>query len=207
MRRFRRHHLAAMVAATVVLAAGVGIAVGQVGGGDEPPATVEQTLPPNPSLAEIAAAASGAPGEVLPPCPMPENVDRLKAAGIEFGPCDPLPEEGQQVVEPDWSQLSAAEEEEGTGYCYRESISADLGPGQPGGFDIVLPCVEGPGDVAQFVEELEKQVGNLPPAIREVIGDDIASQALSGLPTDLADQARQLSNGLESVPPGPEGGR
>jgi hypothetical protein len=203
---FRRHHLVAMLAATVVLAAGVGIAVGQVGGGDEPPANVEQTLPPDPSLAEIAAAASAAPGEVLPPCPTPENVDRLKAAGIDFGPCDPLPEEGQQVVEPDWSQLRAEEEEE-TGYCYRESISADLGPGQPGGFDIVLPCVAGPGDVPQFVEELEKQVANLPPAIREVIGDDVSSQALSGLPADLAAQARQLFNGSESVPPRPEGGR
>lgn len=51
-----------------------------------------------PDLAAIAKAASGIAGEPLPPCPSVEEVDLLKAAGIEFGPCDPLPEDGQTAI-------------------------------------------------------------------------------------------------------------
>jgi hypothetical protein len=46
------------------------------------------------SLKEIAAAASGQPAELAPPCPDVATATRLKEAGLAFGPCDLLPEEG-----------------------------------------------------------------------------------------------------------------
>lgn len=47
------------------------------------------------TLDELAKAASGVPGGIAPACPDEETVAKLKSAGKEFGPCDPLPEEGQ----------------------------------------------------------------------------------------------------------------
>jgi len=49
------------------------------------------------SLEEIAAAASGKPGEIAPPCSDEATATRLKEAGLEFGPCDLVPEEGAPV--------------------------------------------------------------------------------------------------------------
>jgi hypothetical protein len=49
------------------------------------------------SLEEIAAAATGHPGEIAPPCPDEATSTRLKEAGVAFGPCDLLPEKGAPV--------------------------------------------------------------------------------------------------------------
>ena len=49
------------------------------------------------SLEEMAAAASGRPGEIAPPCPDEATATRLKEAGLDFGPCDLVPEEGAPV--------------------------------------------------------------------------------------------------------------
>jgi hypothetical protein len=49
------------------------------------------------SLEEMAAAASGRPGEIAPPCPDEATATRLKEAGLAFGPCDLLSEEGAPV--------------------------------------------------------------------------------------------------------------
>jgi len=49
------------------------------------------------SVEEIAAAAGGRPGGIAPSCPDEETAKRLKEAGLEFGPCDLLPEEDAPV--------------------------------------------------------------------------------------------------------------
>jgi len=61
------------------------------------------------TLAEISAASQGRPGQALPPCPAQPVVVKLKTAGLPVGPCDPLPEEGQQIVLPDDEQQPEAE--------------------------------------------------------------------------------------------------
>lgn len=50
------------------------------------------------SLEEIARAASGSPGAVIPPCPDAETVTALKKAGIDFGPCDPVYVIGEEMI-------------------------------------------------------------------------------------------------------------
>jgi hypothetical protein len=45
----------------------------------------------------LEAAAGGRPGDIAPPCPDEETATGLKEAGVAFGPCDLLPEEGAPV--------------------------------------------------------------------------------------------------------------
>jgi len=61
------------------------------------PLTREELYREGMSLKEIAAAASGQPGGLAPPCPDVATATRLKEAGLAFGPCDLLPEEGAAV--------------------------------------------------------------------------------------------------------------
>ena len=52
------------------------------------------------TLHQIATAASGQPGDVAPPCPSEAVITKLKAADIQFGPCDPYPEAGEPFIVP-----------------------------------------------------------------------------------------------------------
>lgn len=53
------------------------------------------------TLPAISAASIGKAGRVVPPCPSVQVVDKLKAAGLPVGPCDPTPENGSPVLLPE----------------------------------------------------------------------------------------------------------
>lgn len=86
------------------------------------------------SLKEIAADASGKPGEIVPPCPKPEIVQRIKEASIPLGPCDPVPEPGETLTVPE----SPLPPEVHGVVC--PDIQADRGVAD---FDVKLPCGKG----------------------------------------------------------------
>ena len=78
------------------------------------PLTADEVYDDTMSLEEVAAASSGKPGEVAPPCPDAKSIQELKKADLEFGPCDPLPEEGQVIIlgeQPDPGEESDAVEQ------------------------------------------------------------------------------------------------
>ena len=87
------------------------------------------------SLEEIAAAASGRPGELVPPCPDEETVTRLKDAELDFGPCDPLPEDGAAMRVPPESE--ATPESESKVVC----PGIILGKGVD--LTVMIPCARG----------------------------------------------------------------
>lgn len=90
------------------------------------------------TLSEIAAAASGKPGEQVPPCPEPDIAQKLKEAGIPFGPCDPIPEPGEVVILPEASAGQPSDEGSSSVVCLE--IEADRGPTN---LDVRLPCGKG----------------------------------------------------------------
>lgn len=125
--------IGAVVAVVLGVALGTAYAMGQ---SDEQPKTAKDVFSTEMTLQEIARAASGKPGEVAPPCPDAETVVRLKTAGIEFGPCDPLPEAGAPFVVP--APGSPAQEETDSATC----PLIKSGKGLPG-LDVSLPCAPG----------------------------------------------------------------
>lgn len=97
-----RTRTATVLVAAVIAAGGVlGTAMALGTDTAEDPLTRAQVYKPGMTLREIQLAATGEVGEVAPPCPPVAAVDRLKAAGLAFGPCDPLPEEGAPFIIPD----------------------------------------------------------------------------------------------------------
>jgi hypothetical protein len=197
MVRMLKRHVIAAAGAVVVLAAGVGIAVAQVGGGDQPPETVERTLPPGATLEEIARAASGRPGQPLPPCPTEANVDRMKDAGIAVGPCDPNPEDGQTVLPRPTAPAPVESDDE---FCYGAAIRMGEAPGES---KLELPCVDAPADMPAFARALDQQLAPLPAVADTVILEDVVQQVppdlkddlMRALPPDLAERARGVGAG------------
>lgn len=123
---------AGAAAATAVLAAADGA---PPGGPAAPVKAVERAQTDDMSLREIARASTGQPGEVIPPCPEPAVASQLKEAGIPFGPCDPLPEQGETTILPEETE---PEPQEDGAVCV--SSSADRGPVD---LSYDLGCAEG----------------------------------------------------------------
>jgi hypothetical protein len=95
----RKHRLPLMLTlavACVGTAVGTAFAVGTDTASD--PLTRDAVYHEGMSLEEIAATASGRPGDIASPCPDEETATRSKEAGLAFGPCDLLPEEGAPVL-------------------------------------------------------------------------------------------------------------
>ena len=97
----KRRPLLMLMLAVACVAAAVGTASGVVAQMDSDPRTRDEVYEEGMSLQEIAAAATGQPGQIAPPCPDVETVDRLKEAGLALGPCDPVPEAGAPVPVPE----------------------------------------------------------------------------------------------------------
>lgn len=95
------------------------------------------------SLGEVAAAATGRPGEIAPPCPDVATVTRLKQAGIPFGPCDVLAEKGARV------RIAAPENE--------AKPDEVVCPGLIGkvGLQVELPCGRGAKIVKSAILEVD----------------------------------------------------
>lgn len=95
--------------------------------------TAEDVYTSDMTLPEIAKAATGTPGQVAPPCPTAESVLALKKAGLEFGPCDVSPAEGDPVVVPaDTAPVPAPADET---RCPAVLIHS--------GYGVSLPCDKG----------------------------------------------------------------
>jgi hypothetical protein len=90
-----------LMLAVAGVGAAVGTAVAVVAQTASDPQTRDEVYHEEMSLQEIAAAATGRPGEIAPPCPGVAKVDRLKEARLAFGPCDPVPEAGASVLIPE----------------------------------------------------------------------------------------------------------
>lgn len=86
-----------MAVAVACFGTAVGSAVAVVGRAPEDPLTRADVYHPGMTLKQIAQAATGKPGEIAPPCPDVATGQRLKEAGIDFGPCDLVPEKGEAV--------------------------------------------------------------------------------------------------------------
>lgn len=94
----RKHRLLLMLTlavACVLAAVGTAFALGTDTAPD--PLTRDEVYHEGMSLEEIAVAASGRPEGIAPPCPDERTATRLKEAGLGFGPCDLVPEEGAPV--------------------------------------------------------------------------------------------------------------
>lgn len=145
MRKSRR---AAGIGLAVVLAFGVmGAAVAIDNSGDRDPLTAEQVYDDSMTLEEVAAAASGKVGEIAPPCPSEELVTQLKAADIDFGPCDPFPEKGQGVVIADLPEVDEA--------ATAENCPAVIGSKGYPNLQISLPCAAG-AKILDYTPVVEK---------------------------------------------------
>lgn len=92
----KRRRLLILTLAVACVGAAVGTAVAVVTNSSDP-LTRDQVYHDGMSLPEIAAAATGHPGEIAPPCPDEATATRLKEAGLAFGPCDLVPEKGAPV--------------------------------------------------------------------------------------------------------------
>ena len=99
------------------------------------------------SLEKIAAAATGQPGEITPPCPDVETVDRLKEAGLPFGPCDPVPEAGAPVLIPEPGDEPAPTDDD----VVCPGISGKVG------VHVELPCAPGAKIVDADILEVDGQ--------------------------------------------------
>lgn len=94
----RKHRLLLMLTLAVAcVGAAMGTAFAVATDTASDPLTRDEVYHEGMSLEEIAAAASGQPGEIAPPCPDEATATRLKEAGVAFGPCDLLPEKGAPV--------------------------------------------------------------------------------------------------------------
>lgn len=93
----KRWRLLVVTIAVACFGTVVGSAVALVGRAPEDPLTRAEVYTKGMSLPQVAQAATGKPGEIAPPCPDVETAQRLKEAGIDFGPCDLVPEKGAAV--------------------------------------------------------------------------------------------------------------
>jgi hypothetical protein len=93
----KRRRLMILTVAVACAGAAVGTAFALAANTSSDPLTRNEVFKEGMSLQEIAAAATGQPGEIAPPCPDVATATRLKEEGIPFGPCDLLPEEGAPV--------------------------------------------------------------------------------------------------------------
>ena len=93
----RRRRTLVVTIAVACFGAAIGSALAVVGSAPEDPLTRAQVFQKGMSLPQIAQAATGKVGEIAPPCPPVEAAQRLKEAGIDFGPCDLVPEKGAPV--------------------------------------------------------------------------------------------------------------
>jgi hypothetical protein len=99
------------------------------------PLTRDQVYHAGMSPKEVAAAASGRPGEIAPPCPDEATATGLKKAGIPFGPCDLLPEDGAPVRIPD-PQTEPAAAEDGV-------VCPGIILGKGVDLTVEIPCAQG----------------------------------------------------------------
>jgi hypothetical protein len=184
-----------LLAVATVLAGAVGLAIAAGDEGVEQVPQVPQGTPsptadvlagPGASLEEIAAIATGEPGEVVPPCPAEATVDALKTANIDFGPCDPFPEPGEQTVLP---EAKAPAPDEGPNDVCLDISLADKS--DFGGVYLSLPCLPENETIEQLPPEMVAQLKGLSAA-------DIAL-VLGEYPTSLAEQIEQLL--LPQLPP------
>ena len=95
------------------------------------PLTRDEVFKEGMGLEEIAAAATGRPGEIAPPCPDVATATRLKEEGIPFGPCDLLPVEGAPVRVADPQDEPKPEEVVCPGIVHKLGVRVELpcGPG------------------------------------------------------------------------------
>jgi hypothetical protein len=194
--RFARRHVILLLAVATVLAGAVGLAIAASDEGGEqvpeqvptgePSPTADALAGPGASLEEIAAIATGEPGEVLPPCPEEATVDALKTANIDFGPCDPFPEPGEQTVLPEAN--APAPDEGPNDVCLDISLAdkSDLG-----GVYLSLPCLPENGIIEELPPEMVAQLKGLS-------AEDIAL-VIGEYPPNLAEQIEQLL--LAELPP------
>lgn len=121
--------------ASVMIVAGATWAVASVAD-DEGPAAVSKAdiYKSGMSLDEVAKAATGVPGEVAPPCPSVEVATQLKAADIDFGPCDVNTSEGRPIIVPGPDEDDSPPREEGVG-CPGLLVRS--------GYELYLPCAKG----------------------------------------------------------------
>jgi hypothetical protein len=99
------------------------------------------------SLQKVAAAATGQPGEIAPPCPDVATVDRLKGAGLAFGPCDPVPEAGAPVLIPEPGDEPVPTDDD----LVCPAISGKVG------VHVELPCARGAKIVDADIFEVDGQ--------------------------------------------------
>jgi hypothetical protein len=142
--QYRRLLILTLVVAC--LSAAVGAAFAVVTNTSSEPLTRDQVYHQGMSLEEIAAAASGRPGEIAPPCPDVATANRLKESGVAFGPCDLVPEEGAPV-------RIADPQEERTPKDDVVCPGVILGKGVD--LKVMLPCARG----AEIVEATAVAVG------------------------------------------------
>lgn len=93
----KRGRLIVMTIAVACFGTVIGTGVAVVAGTPEDPLSRADVYHKGMSLEQIAEAARGKPGEIAPPCPDVATGQRLKEAGIDFGPCDLVPEPGMAV--------------------------------------------------------------------------------------------------------------
>jgi hypothetical protein len=142
----RKHRpLLLLTLAVACVGAAVGTAFAVVTQNASDPLTRDQVYDEGMSLEEIAAAASGQPGETAPPCPDVATVTRLKEAGLAFGPCDPLPEEGAPVLIP----------EPGTEPAPNDGDVVCPGIAMKVGLHVEIPCARGAKIVEADVVEVD----------------------------------------------------
>ena len=125
--------LAVVVLLLGIVGGAVGVALGKGLSKPTPvePGVAEEIYEPGMTLDEVARAASGKVGEVIPPCPSEPQVEALKRAKIEFGPCDPVPESGAGMI------MQPPEAQEPTGAAVCPALAGGLGTPD---LSLFLPC-------------------------------------------------------------------
>lgn len=93
----RHRRMLVVTIAVACFGTAIGSALAVVGRAPEDPLTRAEVYTKGMTLPQVAQAATGRPGEIAPPCPDVETAQRLKDAGIDFGPCDLVPEKGAAV--------------------------------------------------------------------------------------------------------------
>lgn len=144
----RKHRPLLMLSLAVAcVGAAVGTAFAVVMQNASDPQTRGEVYHEGMSLQKIAAAATGQPGEIAPPCPDVATVDRLKAAGLAFGPCDPVPEAGAPVLIPEPGDEPVATDDD----VVCPAISSKVG------VHVELPCAPGAKIVDADIFEVDGQ--------------------------------------------------
>lgn len=171
--------------AAVVVAVAAGLLIGGTtafGGSEPKPVTASEFYAPGMTLDEISAASAGKPGEVIPPCPEAAVIAQLKKEGLPSGPCDPLPEAGEELVLPGITPGPNSLTKE---VCPGAFLN-NLTPGGP--TQVTTPC--GPG----------AQMGVVEPAARTKDGRDCVKVTYR----TAAERAEQTATVCMGDPRGPD---